>query len=151
MSLFFCLCEKSLFNVILITSMKLNYIKNWLPVILWAGMIFFLSSIPDLRSGLPNIFDLILRKIAHSGEFGVLAILIMRAISSLKQQHNRKLSFNVILIVIIIVILYAISDELHQGFVPGRVTSPIDALIDSFGAIIGLVIFLPLQQFSRMS
>src|SRR3990167_1009268 len=120
MSLFFCLCEKSLFNVILITSMKLNYIKNWLPVILWAGMIFFLSSIPDLRSGLPNIFDLILRKIAHSGEFGVLAILIMRAISSLKQQHNRKLSFNVILIVIIIVILYAISDELHQGFVPGR-------------------------------
>jgi len=131
--------------------MILKFIKFWLPVILWAGMIFFLSSIPDLRSGLPNIFDLILRKIAHSGEFGVLAILIMRAISSLKQQHNRKLSFNVILIVIIIVILYAISDELHQGFVPGRVASPIDALIDSFGAILGLVIFLPLQQFSRMS
>src|SRR3989304_1573885 len=126
--------------------MILKFIKFWLPVILWAGMIFFLSSIPDLRSGLPNIFDLILRKIAHSGEFGVLAILIMRAISSLKQQHNRKLSFNVILIVIIIVILYAISDELHQGFVPGRVASPIDVIIDAIGVLIGMVIFLPLQQ-----
>ena len=151
MSLFFCLCEKSLFNVILITSMKLNYIKNWLPVILWAGMIFFLSSIPDLRSGLPNIFDLILRKIAHSGEFGILAILLWRAILSLNFKQSKQSTTNVIVIVIIIVILYAISDELHQGFVPGRVTSPIDALIDSFGAILGLVIFLPLQQFSRMS
>ena len=131
--------------------MKLNYIKNWLPVILWAGMIFFLSSIPDLRSGLPNIFDLILRKIAHSGEFGILAILLWRAILSLNFKQSKQSTANVIVIVIIIVILYAISDELHQGFVPGRVASPIDALIDSFGAIIGLVIFLPLQQFSRMS
>src|SRR3989344_6916801 len=106
MSLFFCLCEKSLFNVILITSMKLNYIKNWLPVILWAGMIFFLSSIPDLRSGLPNIFDLILRKIAHSGEFGILAILIVRAFGI-----NSK---NICLKAAIVAIIYAIADEIHQ-------------------------------------
>src|SRR3989344_3468497 len=97
MSLFFYLCEKSLFNVILITSMKPNYIKNWLPVILWAGMIFYFSSIPDLRSGFPDMWDLALRKIAHAGEFGILAIFVMRAISSLKQQHNRKPSFNIIL------------------------------------------------------
>jgi len=121
--------------------MKPNYIKNWLPVILWAGMIFYFSSIPDLRSGFPDMWDLALRKIAHAGEFGILAIFVMRAISSLKQQHNRKPSFNIILTVIIIVILYAISDEIHQGFVSGRVASATDVLIDSIGALTGLLIF----------
>src|SRR3989344_8226656 len=129
--------------------MIFKFIKNWLPVILWAGMIVFLSSIPDLRSGLPNIFDLILRKIAHSGEFGILAILLWRAILSLNFKQSKQSTTNVIVIVIIIVILYAISDELHQGFVPGRVTSPIDALIDSFGAIIGLVIFHKIKNRSK--
>ena len=118
-----------------------KFIKSWLPAVLLAGMIFYFSSIPDLRSGLPDIFDIVLRKIAHAGEFGILAILVMRAISSLKQQHSRKPSFNVILIVIIIVILYAISDEIHQGFVSGRVASATDVLIDSIGAILGLAIW----------
>ena len=118
-----------------------KFIKSWLPAVLLAGMIFYFSSIPDLRSGLPDIFDIVLRKIAHAGEFGILAILVMRAISSLKQQHNRKPSFNIILTVIIIVILYAISDEIHQGFVSGRVASATDVLIDSIGAILGLAIW----------
>jgi len=121
--------------------MILKFIKFWLPVILWAGMIFFLSSIPDLRSGLPNIFDLILRKIAHSGEFGILAILLWRAILSLNFKQSKQSTANVIVIVIIIVILYAISDEIHQDFVPGRIASVTDVLIDSIGALTGLLIF----------
>ena len=149
MSLFFCLCEKSLFNVILITSMKLNYIKNWLPVILWAGMIFYFSSIPDLRSGLPDIFDIILRKIAHAGEFGILAILLWRAILSPKQKPDKQPPTNVIVIVIITIILFAVSDEIHQGFVSGRVASPIDVLIDSSGVILGLSIFFKIKNRSK--
>ena len=121
--------------------MILKFIKFWLPVILWAGMIFFLSSIPDLRSGLPNIFDLILRKIAHAGEFGVLAILVMRAISSSSFKQIKQSTISTIVIVIIIVILYAISDEIHQDFVPGRIASATDVLIDSIGALTGLLIF----------
>ena len=121
--------------------MKLNYIKNWLPVILWAGMIFYFSSIPDLRSGLPDIFDIILRKIAHAGEFGILAILLWRAILSPKQKPDKQPPTNVIVIVIITIILFAVSDEIHQGFVSGRVASATDVLIDSIGALTGLLIF----------
>lgn len=109
------------------------YLSKWLPVVLWAGMIFYFSSIPDLRSGLPDIFDIVLRKIAHAGEFGLLAILTARAFGA----NNKKTYLKAA----VLAILYAISDEIHQGFVPGRVASPIDALIDSFGAVLGLTIF----------
>jgi len=129
--------------------MKLNYIKNWLPVILWAGMIFYFSSIPDLRSGLPDIFDIILRKIAHAGEFGILAILLWRAILSPKQKPDKQPPTNVIVIVIITIILFAVSDEIHQGFVSGRVASPIDVLIDSSGVILGLSIFFKIKNRSK--
>ncbi len=121
--------------------MNFNQIKKIIPVILWAGMIFYFSSIPDLRSGLPDIFDIILRKIAHAGEFGILAILLWRAILSSSFLQSKQSTINVVVIVIIIVILYAITDEIHQGFVPGRVASPIDVLIDSFGATLALVVF----------
>ena len=121
--------------------MILKFIKFWLPVILWAGMIFYFSSIPDLRSGLPDIFDIVLRKIAHAGEFGILAILLWRAILSPKQKPDKQPPTNVIAIVTIIVILFAVSDEIHQGFVSGRVASATDVLIDSIGAILGLAIW----------
>lgn len=110
-----------------------TYLSKWLPAILWAGMIFFLSSIPNLHSGLPDIFDIVLRKIAHAGEFGVLVILITRGFDADGKSAYFKAAFAAI--------LYAVSDEIHQGFVPGRVASPVDALIDSFGALIGLLIF----------
>ncbi|TAN58079.1 hypothetical protein EPN15_02170 [Patescibacteria group bacterium] len=124
-------------------------IKFWLPVLLWAGMIFYFSSIPDLRSGLPDIFDIVFRKIAHAGEFGILAILLWRAILSSSFLQSKQSTINVIVIVIIIVILYAITDEIHQGFVPGRVASPIDVLIDSFGATLAWAVFNKIKNRSK--
>jgi VanZ family protein len=38
--------------------------------------------------------------------------------------------------------LYAISDELHQAFIPGRNGNPIDVLIDTAGAAFGLLIII---------
>lgn len=118
-----------------------TYLSKWLPVVLWAGMIFYFSSIPDLRSGLPDIFDIVLRKIAHAGEFGILAILIARGLGADGKKDYLKAAA--------LAILYAISDEIHQGFVPGRVASPIDILIDSFGAILGLIIFYKIKNRSK--
>lgn len=118
-----------------------KFIKNWLPVILWAGMIFYLSSIPNLHSGLPDMIDIVLRKIAHAGEFGILAILLLRAALSLRRKQNNQPPFNIIIIVIVIVFLYAILDEIHQHFTAGRVASPIDVLIDGIGAVLGIAIW----------
>jgi VanZ family protein len=41
---------------------------------------------------------------------------------------------------ILICVLYAISDEIHQSFVPGRGPSIIDVFIDSTGAITGIIL-----------
>ena len=86
-------------------------LTHWLPVVLWAGVIFALSSIPSLGTGL-GTWDLVLRKGAHMTEYAVLALLLLRAIG----REAPALGLGV---------LYAASDELHQAFVRGRHASPI--------------------------
>lgn len=56
-----------------------KFIKNWLPVFLWAAVIFYLSSQPGLKSGLLWPYDFILRKLAHITEYAILFLLIIRA------------------------------------------------------------------------
>jgi VanZ family protein len=100
-------------------------LTHWLPVLLWAGVIFALSSIPSLGTGL-GTWDLILRKGAHLMEYAVLAVLLVRALG----REAPALAIGV---------LYAASDELHQAFVRGRHASPIDVAIDTVGLLIGLL------------
>ncbi len=97
----------------------------WLPVVLWAGVIFALSSIPSLGTGL-GTWDVILRKGAHMTEYAVLAVLLARALG----REAPALALG---------ILYAASDELHQAFVRGRHASPIDVAIDAVGLLVGLI------------
>jgi VanZ family protein len=99
-------------------------LSTWLPVVLWAGVIFALSSIPSLGTGL-GTWDVVLRKCAHTTEYAVLAVLLLRAIG--REAPALALGF-----------LYAASDELHQAFVRGRHASPIDVAIDTAGLLIGL-------------
>ena len=51
----------------------------WLPVLLWAGLIFGLSSVSDLGTGL-GTWDVVLRKIAHFCEYAILGALLLRAL-----------------------------------------------------------------------
>ena len=99
--------------------------SRWLPVLLWAGVIFALSSIPSLGTGL-GVWDPILRKGAHVTEYAILAVLLVRAL-------GRELP------ALALGVLYAASDELHQSFVRGRHASPIDVAIDVGGLALGLV------------
>jgi VanZ family protein len=99
----------------------------WLPVALWAGVIFALSSVPSLGTGL-GTWDLVLRKCAHVGEYAVLAFLLARALG----REAPALALG---------ILYAASDEFHQAFVPGRHASPVDVAIDTLGLLAGLAVW----------
>ncbi len=96
----------------------------WLPVIAWAALIFGLSSIPSLSTGL-GTWDLVLRKCAHAAEYAVFGFLLLRAV-------GRALPS------VVLGVLYAASDELHQHFVAGRHASPYDVLIDSAGVLAGV-------------
>ena len=98
----------------------------WLPVAVWAGVIFALSSIPSLSTGL-GTWDTVLRKLAHATEYAILAALLLRAL-------GRELP------ALVLAVAYAATDELHQHFVRGRHSSPIDVAIDAAGAAIGLLL-----------
>jgi VanZ family protein len=100
-------------------------LTHWLPVVVWAAVIFALSSIPSLGTGL-GTWDLVLRKCAHVTEYAVLAFLLARAIGSEVPAF-------------LLGVLYAASDEFHQSFVRGRHASPVDVAIDSVGLLLGLL------------
>ncbi len=99
-------------------------LSAWGPVVLWAGLIFALSSIPDLGTGLGG-WDLALRKLAHAAEYAVLGLLLRRALL-------RPLP------AFLLAVAYALSDELHQHFVPGRQAALADVAVDAAGAVMGV-------------
>jgi len=111
-----------------------SFIYYWLPVIIYAGLIFYFSSLSQpLPSGIPsfNYMDLLL----HASEYFVLSALLLRAFlySAAKRPY---------MVSIIVSALYGISDEIHQLFVPGRVFAASDMLANAFGASLVLLYFL---------
>lgn len=112
----------------------LAFLSSWLPVAAWAALIFGLSSIPSLDSGLGD-WDFFLRKIAHMVEYGILALLILRALARTWPGWGR---VRWLTMAALVAILYAVSDEFHQAYVPGRGPSATDVLIDSMGVVLGL-------------
>ena len=107
-------------------------LSAWLPVVAWAGLIFTLSAIPDLGTGLGG-WDLALRKLAHAAEFAVLGLLLVRALA-----HAWAAFW--------LGVAYAVTDEIHQSFVPGRVGSPLDVAIDAAGVAAGVVLALRFRR-----
>jgi VanZ family protein len=106
--------------------------RLWAPVLLWAAVIFALSSVSDLGTGL-GTWDLALRKLAHAAEFAVLGALLLRALAD----ERAALAAG---------IAYAATDEVHQHFVPGRVGSPVDVAIDAVGVALGVLLW---RRFGR--
>ena len=104
-----------------------SFVRLWLPVVAWAALIFAFSSVPDLGTGLGG-WDLVLRKLAHTAEYAVLGALLARALGRSG-------------LAVAIGVLYAVSDEVHQAFVPGRLGSPVDVAIDAVGVVCGVLLW----------
>lgn len=103
----------------------------WLPVSLWAGTIAYLSGIAGLSSDMTVFWDVFWRKLFHAAEFGLLNLLLWRALF-FSEELNFKKS---LLVSLILTVLYAVSDELHQSFVPSRQCRWQDMAQDSLGAL----------------
>jgi len=110
-------------------------LSAWLPVLAWAALIFALSSIPHLGTGL-GTWDTVLRKGAHVTEYAIFGLLLLRAV-------GRELP------AFLLGVSYAITDEVHQHFVSGRHASPIDVAIDSVGILIGILFLSRAQRLGR--
>jgi VanZ family protein len=106
----------------------------WVPVVAWAGLIFLASAQSDLTFVPDPALDLVVRKLGHAAVFGILAPLLWRALAT-TTRLPRPWAWALTL-----TILYAISDELHQGAVAGRYPSPLDVAIDTAGALLAVAI-----------
>jgi VanZ family protein len=132
-------------------SQPRTFIANWGPAILWAAIIFYFSTesfsssqtsqlfgpvlglfFPGISPRQFEIFHLAIRKLGHWTEYFILALLVFRAFRCEFHSYSwvRHAAFTAI-----IIFLYAISDELHQAFVPSRTASFADVLLDSFGGL----------------
>ncbi|MDD4938910.1 MAG: VanZ family protein [Candidatus Omnitrophica bacterium] len=109
----------------------LKFLKLWPPVFAWCGFIFYLSSLPNLGTGW-GYWDLILRKFAHMLEYFILAALLYRAFKG----SFKFPAFHLTVWPLLLTFLYAVSDEVHQAFVPTRGPSIQDVLVDSAGIIL---------------
>ena len=110
-----------------LSGVRHRVVSLWLPVVLWAALIFAFSAVPDLGTGLGG-WDLVLRKIAHAAEYAVLGALLARALRNPG-------------VAVAAGVLYAVSDEVHQLFVAGRQGSPLDVAIDAVGVVAGVVLW----------
>jgi VanZ family protein len=102
-----------------------------LPAIAWAAVIFGLSSLPGSVISISPPFQL--DKLFHAGIFFIFCLLLNRAL--VNQSRAPWLSDYHLIISLLVVIVYGISDEIHQTVVPGRTPDFYDALADSLGAL----------------
>ncbi len=116
------------------SSLVARYVRYWLPVLLWMGVIFVASSRSHLPFYVNKTVDFVTKKAAHVTEYGVLAFLLWRAISR-EREWSAWPSFGG---AFVLSLLYAISDELHQTFVPGRNGALTDVGFDALGALLAL-------------
>ncbi len=115
--------------------------KFWLPVLVYAVLIFVLSSLPEPPLAGPEIPSL--DKILHTIEYAVLGFLLARGL------RNSRLRFSPVGFIILAALLgtlYGVSDEFHQHFVPNRLASSGDVLFDCVGSIIGSILYVRRRQ-----
>jgi VanZ family protein len=106
------------------------------PVLAYAALIFFLSSLSSFPEAVPSFFGF--DKIAHFMEYFFFGCLLYRWFSSTDRCRKRPYAP---LLTFLVGTCYALSDEWHQSFVPGRDASLWDALFDAAGVGMGAAIY----------
>ena len=137
---------------------------SWLAVACWMVIIFLFSAQTGNHSGdtsgaivrwvlnliyrgfddfsqaeqmaILEVWHILIRKGAHFTEYAVLAMLVANAIRTYPMLLRIQW-----LLPVVISAAYAVTDEVHQYFVPGRACRLLDVGIDTCGAIFGMVVF----------
>jgi VanZ family protein len=124
-------------------SPELAPLSEWIPVLVWGAVIFTLSTSAFSAANTSRIIDPILRwlilgisaasvdvchmlvrKAAHFTEYGILFWLLVRGPMAQRPY-----------LALMLCVVYALTDEGHQSFVPGRTASLYDVALDSTGAL----------------
>lgn len=134
------------------------------PLVIWALLIFVGSGsvlsaehtsvvlrllkwlVPSASPEFLSWFHFLIRKLGHLSEYAILATLAARAFRRSSHEFIRLHWFEFSLF---LAMLYALTDEFHQSFVPSRTASLHDSMIDSAGAFIALTIIWLVDQKKR--
>lgn len=151
---------------------KKNQIKiiKIIFIIIWMTIIFIFSSQQGTESGnTSRIFTVkliksisginleiddpfvekiqfVIRKMAHFTVYSIGGFLIMNYTYTTKGNNIKKKIFYSI----IFGASYAVTDEIHQFFVPGRSAKILDVGIDTAGVITGIFIYLALKKIIKI-
>ncbi len=107
---------------------------RWIPALAWMAVIFAGSSVRG--SNMPGVFSVE----GHFAEYAVLGVLVLFA--------SRRLPITPrALVALTLCSLYAVSDEFHQSFVPGRVPDVADWAVDTLGAGLGIAALIAAQAY----
>lgn len=87
-----------------------------------------------------HLLTVTIRKLAHITEYLILGILTY----NVYKNYNKSICIS-----ILICFLYAISDEIHQIFIPGRSGQITDILIDTIGALLGIILITNINKKSN--
>jgi VanZ family protein len=114
-----------------------RFLLRWTAVVFWMSGIFLLSAIPSLALPPSSVYDHPLRKLGHVIEYAVLTLLLSRAFQL--HVHHPSQAW---LLAGLVAGMYAVSDEWHQTFVPGREGTVRDVMIDSGGIVVASMLVL---------
>jgi len=119
--------------------MKSKYFSRmlvlWLPVVIWAVVIFLFSSYPTSRASEIHWKDFIVKKTAHVVEYAIFCSLIFRAMKGSGMSSKKAAIY-----ALGISILYGLTDEYHQSLTPGRDPRIRDVGFDTIGSVLSMYI-----------
>jgi VanZ family protein len=113
-----------------------SYVRRvllWLPPVVYAALIFHFSSESD---PMPAVTAAVWDKALHAIEYGGFALLLCRAWRG--EGRPWRVAF---VLAVIVACTYALTDEWHQGTVPGRDSDMQDLMADSVGSSIGAAVY----------
>ncbi len=107
------------------------FLWYWMPVLAYAGIIFALSSLSRPEEIVPSLLEEVGDKTLHALEYGVLGILCYRA---LRRAAGGWAAAQALPVAVMAALVYGLTDEIHQAFVPLREADLWDLAADGIGA-----------------
>ena len=111
----------------------MKFLKFWFPLILYSGIIYYVSSLPELS--IPGKWKV--DKVMHVTEYLPFGFLTARALGSSGWKW-----FWAVPAAVLFRVLYGLTDEFHQLSVLGRSCDVFDVVADAVGGTGGALIFL---------
>ena len=108
-------------------------------ILVCVAIFLFSNQVGEESSKISN--DLIIRKLGHFSEYMTLGFFSCSYLSNLFIENSKIKDFKKTgILSFLFSVIYALSDEFHQTFVPGRDGNIVDVLIDSSGALVGILV-----------